>query len=208
MNREKINKLTRAIYNKYDPLRYQNAYDCVMPGYFGGNDVMFVAQNPGELKDSVVGDIAYLDAYSIGDLPEMEIRYIQALKSDRGTYGIFINDIYGADWDKISITNVFKCPFTDNRLPKAITEEIPEREVKILQRQIEYVNPKLIVAVGAIAKKCIKQMKGYNSYNIDAKTIYVHHPSYLKRIGLYETKVDEYKKLLSTALANATTKSI
>lgn len=201
MNKEKLHNLTQRIFNKYDPLRYENAYDCIMPGYFGGNDVMFIAQNPGELKDSVVGDIAYLDAYSVGDLPEMETRYIQALKSDRGTYGVFINDIYSDNWDKISITNVFKCPFTDNILPKSITEEIPEREVRILQKQLTYVNPKVIVAVGAIARRCIKQMK---NYDIDAKTMYVHHPSYLKRIGLYKTKVEEYKKRLLEVLEHAT----
>lgn len=205
MNKEKLNNLIRLMYEKYNPVEYEGGVNCIMPGYYGGNDILFIGQNPGLLKEEVVGDMAYLDAYENKDYEEMEIRYIQALKSSRGTYGTFIDDIYSDNWDNISITNVFKCPFEDNVLPDSISKFIPVREQQILTKQIEYVNPTLIVAVGTIAKKAIQQMQ---NHDIHMKTIFMMHPSYLKRAGIYKEKVEEYKQLIISKLSNATTKLI
>lgn len=195
MNKEKLNNSTRLICEKYNPTQYLGAVDCVMPGYFGGNDVMFIAQNPGLLKTDA--DDEYYDAFHEKNYSKMSITYARALKSSRSTLGTFINDIYSDNWYYISITSVFKCPFENNTLPEYITKFIPIREKQILLKQIEYINPKIIVAIGTIAKKCIVQLQDHDSY---MKTIFVVHPSYLKRTGEYATKVEEYKQLLRNTL--------
>jgi len=199
MNKEELKKYSRLIVDKYDVSRFTDAIpdDCVMPGYFSGNKVLFVAQNPGLLKTDT--DDEYFDAYCDKDYDKLEILYAKALKSKRGTYGIFINDIYDDDWSSISFTNVFKCPFQDNIIPKYI----PAREIKILENQILLVEPLVIVAVGAVARDAMKQIE----WLVKDKVMTVRHPSYLKRIGEYEETVNTYKVELTNRL-HATSKPI
>ena len=148
MRLEKIQKFNLEILKQYDTSRFDNAIDCVMPSYFANNDILFIGQNPGQLKEGVAGDELYLRAYEKKEYDKLGEYYIQALKSSRGTYGMFINDIYGEDWSQISFTNVFKCPFIDNIVPT----DIPEIEKKILRKQITLLDPKFIVAVGSVTK--------------------------------------------------------
>ena len=183
MNKEKLDNFNKTILEKYDTSRFFNSVDCIMPGYFSGNDILFIAQNPGMLKQDVEGDALYLQSYQKKEYDKLNEYYIKALKSSRGTYGIFINDIYGEDWSQISFTNVYKCPFVDNIIP----DSIPIIERNILKRQIELVEPKLIVAVGAIAKSFILTEDSIT------KTIFMHHPAYLKRTGRYFQEIEKYK---------------
>jgi len=183
MNIERINDFSKKILEVYDTSRFSNSVDCIMPGYFSGNDILFIAQNPGMLKQDVEGDAHYLQSYRMKEYDKLNEYYIKALKSSRGTYGIFINDVYGEDWSRISFTNVYKCPFIDNIIP----ESIPDIERNILKKQIEFVEPKLIVAVGAIAKSFIL------TENVTIKTLFMQHPAYLKRTGQYLQEIEKYK---------------
>lgn len=203
MNRPALDAYNQLIVEKYDVSRFKDAtpIDCIMPGFFGGNDVLFIAQNPGELKEDVEGDQLYLRAYEKKEYDKLGEYYIKALKSSRGTYGTFINDMYGEDWSRISFTNVFKCPFVDNKIPK----EIPEREKKILRKQIEFLNPKVIVAVGTVARKFVI----FEDWNIKERVMYTDHPSYLKRSGTYEQEVrKDSQKLAEQLTTNALTKPV
>jgi hypothetical protein len=147
-----------------------------MPGFFSGDEVLFVAQNPGELKRSVVGDIEYWRAYVKKDYDKMDSYYINALKSSRGTYGTFINDIYGADWSDISFTNVIKCPFKQNKIPEFYELQY---DVDILKEQVDILQPKGIVAVGSIADSALNYLQ--------LEHLHFKHPSFLKRQGLYDS---------------------
>lgn len=203
MNKDKLNTLSSLIIEKYDAGRHLGAIDCVMPGYFGGNDVLFIAQNPGLLKEGVAGDMAYLRAYDEKEYNKLGEYYIDALRSSRGTYGTFISDIYGQDWSAISFTNVYKCPFIDNNLPSELLIRIPITEMKILTRQIQYLQPKVIVAVGSVAQKACQQLPSEFKNTL----MLTYHPAYLKRTGRYETSVERYKKQLAQ-LCDASTKSV
>ena len=188
MNIEKLDIFNKKILKEYDTSRFQNSVDCIMPGYFAGNDILFIAQNPGMLKQDVEGDVLYLQSYQKKEYDKLNEYYIKALKSSRGTYGIFINDVYGEDWSRISFTNVYKCPFVDNIIP----ESIPDIEKKILLKQIEFLNPKLIVAVGSVAK----HFMWYDNQKKSIKTLYMQHPAYLKRTGRYARDIEKYKNEL------------
>lgn len=197
MNKEKLDNLIKLIYEKYDPMQYEGAINCVMPGYFGGNKVLFIAQNPGELKEDVLGDMTYLRAFQEKRYDAASKCYALALRSSRGTYGTFINDIYSDNWSDISITNVFKCPFKNNILPELIT--VPKKEINILRKQIEYINPLVIVAVGALAQQAIFQIDPEQQ----RRQLHCYHPSYLKRTGRYEQEIVNYHLRLSAELYGA-----
>ena len=190
---EESKVLNKEIIETYDTSRFPSAIDCVMPGYFGGNKVLFIAQNPGQLKSTVDSDVAYLRAYQQKEYDKIDSYYIDALKSSRGTYGTFIHDIYGEDWSDISITNVFKCPFVYNLVPFST----PDKEKQLLTKQIHLLNPKIIVCVGLIARVAMKHRVSNHAPLLD-----VSHPSYLKKTGQYSEKVIEYKKQLHELLNN------
>lgn len=195
MDKEALQKYNRLVVEKYDVSRFkkESPVDCVMPGYFSGNEVLFVAQNPGQLKTD--DDDMFYDAYADKDFDKMEVLYAKALKSKRGAYGIFINDIYGSDWSRISFTNVFKCPFVANVIP----DEVPERELKILTKQIELVKPRVIVAVGSVARDALMRCHS----RIQELVLSMKHPSYLKRIGRYDEIITQYRIELSHAITKS-----
>jgi DNA polymerase elongation subunit (family B) len=186
INKEALDTYNREILDTYHIDK--NAQNVVMPGFFNG-EILFVGQNPGLLKESVEGDMEYLEAYKNRDLQKLSESYLKALKSTKGTLGTFLLDIFGDDWSKISFTNVFKTPFNDNDVE--VTDLEPHLEV--LKKQIELLKPKYIFAIGKIAEDAINKI-GYQ-----AQEAFLH-PSYLKRIGQYEVKVKEYSKVLESLL--------
>lgn len=182
--------INRTLLDKYDTHAFKDAVHCVMPGYFSGNLILFVAQNPGELKPDVEGDMLYQNAFRDKQFDKLNGYYVQALRSTRGTYGTFINDLYGTDWTDISLTNVFKCPFVGNKIPSYT----PAYERIILGSQIRELKPKLVVAVGKCAKEAL------SSLILDCPVIYTFHPSYLKRSNIYEKMVSIYREKLRKKL--------
>jgi len=190
MNKEALHRYSIEILERYDVSRFQRyaPIECVMPGYFAGNDMMFIAQNPGLLKETVEGDMQYLRAYQKKEYDKLGDYYFNALKSSSGSYGTFINDIYDEDWSRISITNVFKCPFKRHVVPT----RIPETEKKILRNQIYLTDPKVIVAIGHIAWEFVNGEERW----IRSRVIHLQHPSYLRRSGRYQSEVITYKENL------------
>lgn len=175
----------------YDVSRFNDGVvkpiDCVMPGYFGGNEVLFVAQNPGVLKEYVEADMFYKNAYILRDYNEMDKTYVDALRSQHGSLGVFINDVYGLDWSNISITNILKCPFMSNKIPAGVSEI----DIVILEQQVEYLRPQLIVGLGTYAKTAIGEINVHG-----ARVMLLPHPSYLMRKGTYSSVVPEIRKLI------------
>ena len=178
-----LKEYNRAILDSY--FFEKNSQRIVMPGFFNG-DVLFVGQNPGLLKNEVEGDVKYKEAYINKDLDNLDKYYLEALKSAKGTLGIFINEIYGEDWSKLSFTNVIKTPFNNND----VCIENEEFHLLVLKRQIELLKPRHVFAIGTLAKKYLNKL----SINIDLEMM---HPSFLKKTGQYDTKIKEYRRALS-----------
>lgn len=187
-----LEEYNKQLVDTYKPERFENSVHCVMPGYFRGNRILFIAQNPGELKESVEGDMLYLKAYQDKEYTALDKYYVDALKSTRGTYGTFINDIYGPDWSEISFTNVFKCPFKENVVPMLI----PEYEIQVLDKQVRLLEPKLIVAVGRYAQNACKELPS------GLPVLKLMHPSYLKRSGIYGNNIITYRNVINKFLSS------
>ena len=163
----------------------KNSQHIVMPGFFNGNFILFIGQNPGLLKEKVEGDMMYIEGFNKKDLKLLEVAYEKALRNKAGTVGTFIIDIYGEDWNSISFTNVIKTPFNNNK----INMENPNFHLRILKKQIELLKPKHIITVGFLAKKALQFLNIKTSLNLP-------HPSWLHRKGIYDKKILEYKELI------------
>lgn len=198
MDAKWIDKLAITTLERYEPTRLTGAIDVVMPGYFAGSDILFVAQNPGQLKKDVPEDQEYLVKYrefrktitEWGKEPTQEQvqiwrsmmeTYKNALRSPKGSLGRFVNDIYGEDWSNISITNVYKCPFLNNVIPT----QVPNSEIQLLTLQVDAVKPDIIVYIGRSAREASM----YQNYH--PKTMHVQHPSFLMKRGSYEHEVQQ-----------------
>lgn len=183
MQIEELKKFNREILENY--FLEKNSQNVVMPGFFNGDIILFVGQNPGELKENCDGDMKYIEAYNNRDVEAMNIYYEEALKSNLGVMGIFINDIFGEDWKNISFTNVVKTPFKENDF----CIDNKEFHFNILKKQIELLSPKIIVAIGSIADTSLREIG-------ITPTITTMHPSYMKKNGIYNSMKDVYSKQL------------
>ena len=94
-------------------------------------------------------------------------------------------DVIGLDREDVYVTNVVKCRPPNNRNP--MSDEIAHC-MGILERQIELVNPKLIVTLGNVPTQALLpgspgitksrgSLKKYRNWNI----LPTFHPSYLLR---------------------------
>lgn len=199
MDKAWVDDINIKILERYKPSRMTGGQGVVMPGLFKGPRILFVGQNPGQLKLSVDEDIAYAQKYedfrngvprkgysdAASDLlkwKEMQEVYEAALRSPKGTLGTFINDIFDEDWSDISITNVYKCPFDKNIVPQLV----PNEEIRLLAMQIGAVQPDIIVYIGSIAKQASLYQLSH------PKVLHLPHPSYLRKTGRYEDAISLY----------------
>lgn len=103
----------------------------------------------------------------------------------------------GLSREEVFIANILKCRPPDNRDPK--TEEV-EQCFAYLERQIDLVKPKIIIAVGRIAAQSLLgsdlpmgklrgRIHGFGSNQIP--TLVIYHPAYLLRSPSQKHKVWE-----------------
>lgn len=103
----------------------------------------------------------------------------------------------GLSREEVFIANILKCRPPDNRDPK--TEEV-EQCFAYLERQIDLVKPKIIIAVGRIAAQSLLgsdlpmgklrgRIHGFGSSQIP--TLVIYHPAYLLRSPSQKHKVWE-----------------
>jgi DNA polymerase len=91
----------------------------------------------------------------------------------------------GLQRDEVYIANILKCSPPDNRDPRV--EEINTCK-NYLQQQIEWVQPKIILAVGRIAaqtiletKEPLSKLRGIVHQLENIPLVVVYHPAYLLR---------------------------
>lgn len=117
----------------------------------------------------------------------------------------------GLSREDIFITNILKCRPPDNRDPKP--EEVQEC-IGYLQKQINMVNPKVIVAVGRIAAQSLLktdlsmgklrgQLHNFETSKVSIPTLVIYHPAYLLRSPSQKRKVWEDLQVANELLKDA-----
>ena len=115
----------------------------------------------------------------------------------------------GLDRDTVFIANILKCRPPNNRDPSA--DEAAECR-EHLERQIELVSPKLLLAVGRIAAQQLLQsdapvgrMRGsvHHFARFDIPLVVTYHPAYLLRSPVQKRKVWQDLCLARTAIQAA-----
>ncbi len=137
-------------------------------------EIMFVGEAPGENEDRTGRPF-------VGRAGELLTRIIKAMGYER-------EDVY--------IANIVKCRPPGNRTP---TKEEQRACFPFLQKQIEIIKPKVIVALGAVAasnllstSQPLTKLRGQWGYYKDIPVMPTFHPSYILQRG--ESK--EIKKLV------------
>lgn len=105
-----------------------------------------------------------------------------------GRAGLLLNEMLraiGLSREQVFIANILKCRPPNNRDPKP--EEVSQC-IPYLLKQIDYLSPKLIVAVGRIAaqnllnrKDSLSRMRNQTFYYHDTPVMVTYHPAYLLR---------------------------
>jgi DNA polymerase len=130
---------------------------------------MLVGEEPGGNEDAVGEPF-------LGQAGDLLTEMIRAIGLER-------NDVY--------LTHIIKCKTPDNRAPKA--DELKSCYT-YLQRQIQLLNPKIILAVGRVAaqsllktNKSLADLRGVIHQVEGVPLVVVYHPAYLLR-SLHEKK--------------------
>jgi len=127
-------------------------------------DIMFVGEGPGYNEDQQ-------GLPFVGRAGDLLTKMIEAMGYQR---------------DQVYITNVVKCRPPENRVPDPIEIAACRR---YLDEQIQLVNPKIIIALGATAGRRfnepndfkISKQRGSLSYYATWPVTYTYHPAYLLR---------------------------
>lgn len=125
-------------------------------------DLMFIGEGPG--RDEDIQGIPF-----VGEAGQLLTKMINAMQFQR-------SEVY--------IANIVKCRPPKNRNPE---DEEAETCIPYLQRQIELINPRVIVVLGAVPLKYLLNQQGitrlhgkWMDYN-GIKTMPTFHPAYLLR---------------------------
>lgn len=117
----------------------------------------------------------------------------------------------GLSREDVFIANILKCRPPDNRDPKS--EEV-QKCIGYLQKQINLVNPKVIVAVGRIAAhsllktdlpmgKLRGKLHNFETSKGSIPTLVIYHPAYLLRSPSQKRKVWEDLQVANELLKDA-----
>lgn len=133
----------------------------------------------------------------IGDFPSAEDAANGELFSDAA--GQLLKDIVRAmklDMDSVYLTNVFKCrrPETRNVMQSEVAACLP-----YLTRQIELVQPQVIVVLGGVALRLLLGLQGIAKYRgnwqkyAGIPVMPTLHPAFILRVAYDAQQMREYK---------------
>lgn len=83
------------------------------------------------------------------------------------------------------ISNVIKCSFKNNVVPKTV-EEIREKCSCWLEKEIETIKPKFIVSLGKLASEFFDLRFGETGYWKFIPVVADYHPNYVARMGIHD----------------------
>ncbi len=128
-----------------------------------------------------------------------------------GRAGLLLNEMFralGLKREEVFIANILKCRPPNNRDPKP--EEVNSCET-FLKQQVNYVNPKIILAVGRVAAQNllktdipIGKLRGKLHRYRNIPVVVVYHPAYLLRSPLEKRRAwDDLRLALKIYKDNA-----
>ena len=166
---------------------FRDELDDFQLGFFNGNDVLIIGQNPGRTfnKKTREDTDKVMEAKTF---EEFQREYEDLIKKSR--IGKFIGNIV-SDWNNISFTNVVKVPTENNDVP---SQQQIDQFLPITKEQIDLLQPRVIVCLGKFAGKCLGLTK-FNEFK--ENYIMVYHPSYSMRKGTLKQDSEFVKKLIS-----------
>lgn len=178
MDLERLRRFNKALFKRekfISPIRLSTH---IMMGFFHGNKIVFVGQNPGQPKVFSDGFVAnHLVKESFEEIQE---NYFVGFPRCRiGQYTIKVLNHLGLMLDDISFTNIVKYSTIKNQRPD--NDAQIKQFIKILVRQFKYLKPKKIVAVGNFAS--------YNLNTVGLPHVKIAHPA-SHRYSLLNVKKD------------------
>ena len=181
-NKKETRKLFREMREK-SVEKYDEAINLCQPGFFGGNNILFVAQNPATPKpDKNPTDKILMNKNTTDE------EFHEAYKRSQLNWKFyeFIQEIIGDSMD-FSIINAVPYPTIYNQTPSCeLIEECSEN----FKKSIELIDPKIIVCLSFVARFQIKELNIDKKYKI----VYTKHYAYWMRRSRVEY-LEELKRI-------------
>jgi uracil-DNA glycosylase len=186
--------MTLQEYNKLIFKELKDKYGYNVVGFFNGNKIFIVGQNPGNpMTEEQKEETNWL--MSLEDFDEVERHTSETYKST--LFGNYVDKVIGGRWDIVSFSNIVKVPTAANSEP---TKELIDEQFPMLLKQIEYVQPRLILLFGKFAGKMfgINNFYGAGIYK-GSHTLLLPHPSWVMRQGKAKEKeeIEAAQKVLT-----------
>lgn len=192
-------KLIQFNTKTFDSLK--QTYHDLQLGFFNDNLVLFVGQNPGAPFDQQSTTIEK-NILAEKNFNEYEKTYEQMIKQCR--IGSVITKIIKNKWHQISLTNIVKIPTANNMQP---SQELVNIFIPILQKQIQLLQPQLVVLLGKFTGQQFGISSFYQCRHIN--NIYYTmfpHPSYLLRNGTVDEDTQRMNQFINSLLTDVINK--
>lgn len=184
-----LEEYNKEVFYKNDIKSEVRLSKLLLPGYFSGNEILFVGQNPGQPHK--------YDNFEDAQLQESmqweQVRrdYFIGLKKCRvGGFLEFCKQVgVFCFWQDISFTNILKYSTKSNSILGVGDAEL-EKNLKILRHHIALLKPTRIVAMGNYASD--------NLSSLGVEHAVVKHPSHLTTSEIFAEieKLDKFKNSL------------
>ncbi len=169
-----LNEFNKTVYE-----RMHKFYKHFQLGFFNSNLVLFIGQNPGKpFTDPQRAMITQLQEYD--DYFKYEEAYTEQWK--RSLFGDFIGRVIKGYWNQISFTNLIKIPTQNNEIPD---KNLIDIFWPITQKQIEILQPKMIICLGKFVGSFFDI---HHFYEFKNNIVLFPHPAYVLRQGTMATE--------------------
>ncbi|MEK6880588.1 MAG: uracil-DNA glycosylase family protein, partial [Nanoarchaeota archaeon] len=168
-------------YNEQTFVNLKNENNDLQLGFFKNNFILFVGQNPGNPFNDKTRELTQ-NVITEREFKDFEIEYFNNIYNS--IMGDFLKSLVGESWNHISFTNIVKVPTLDNSEP---SQELIDNFFPITKKQINLLQPNLVVLIGKFAGKQFGIENFYEFKKIDNIDYFlIPHPSYINRLDVKE----------------------
>jgi uracil-DNA glycosylase len=176
MSTNKYNKLSEYNTKIFDALSDKCPH--FQLGFFNGNEVLFVGQNPGnpstDLEKAITEKVMTQKTFRA-----FEKEYEDMIKMSK--IGQYLDPTISGQWSRVSFTNVVKTTTPGNMEPD---DETYEMFFPMLMQQIEILEPNIIACLGKYAGAAFGLTEFYHAVRYKGSVVCMYpHPSFVRRNG-------------------------